>query len=79
MDTKINSGIMKYIKDIIYISVFVITILSMFISFSNRFAILEQNTTQNTETLKINDLNLISYRLNDIDKKIDKILAKLEE
>lgn len=79
MDTKINSGIMKYIKDIIYISVFVITILSMFISFSNRFAILEQNTTQNTETLETNDLNLISYRLNDIDKKIDKILAKLEE
>jgi hypothetical protein len=79
MDTKQNSGFMKYIRDIIYIALFLITSLTMFISFSNRFVIVEKTVQQHTEMLKTNDLNIINYRLNEIDKKVDKILEKLEE
>ena len=77
--TTISKENKSYIKDAIYIIVFLLTIGGMFLSFSNRFALVEHSVKQNTETLKTNDLNLINYRLNQIDKKVDQILIKLDK
>jgi len=76
-----NEKKISRIKDVAIIIGFIVTFGSVMIGWSNertKRALLEDQVNRNTKELETYDLKLITYRLDDIDESLDKILIILE-
>jgi hypothetical protein len=61
-------------KDIIYIFMFLIMIITFFI----KDALIKDQVRRNTEMLDKYNLEVIVYKIDDLDEKVDKILEILQ-
>jgi len=64
-------------KDVITIVVFAVTIGGMSLRYSSKMALMEDQVKRNTQELKDHDLGVITYKLESIEEKLDKVLEKL--
>ncbi len=67
MNTK---GVNITVKDI----AFIITITGLIIAFFVKFEVMKGQVEKNTKMLEDNNLELINYKLTDLDKKMDRAI-----
>ena len=65
---------LSYYKDWIYIILFALAI----ISFTGKMTLMSDQVKRNTQELKNANLEVTIYKLNEIEKKVDKILELID-
>jgi len=68
-----TKGISITAKDIL----FIITIAGLIIGFFVKFEVMKGQVESNTQMLKDNNLELINYKLDDLDSKVDRAIELL--
>ena len=58
---------------------FIITIAALIIGFFVKFEVMKNQVEKNTKLLEDNNLELINYKLDDLDKKMDRAIELLLE
>ena len=56
---------------------FVLTILVMIVGFFVKFEVMKNQVEENTKTLTDHNLELIAYKIDDLDKKMDQAIELL--
>jgi hypothetical protein len=66
-------------RDVLYVLTILISMGITIITFSNKYTLLQDQVTRNKVELEQHNLDLIEYKLQEVDHKIDRVLELLGE